>query len=235
MHTIGVLSLMDVKENKHINFLAEKGWAIQEVEVKKLTKIEPKIQAILIEESTMPATCCHLIELTRETRNMDIPIYILSKNSSEYNMVYLQLGVEACFSVEIYPDEFCKTLTNLLNHYYPFSHQESREQLEDKTLAQTTHLKLIPENLSVIIDGKKEVNLTKIEFQIMGVLCDNPYKTVSYADFMKQVWSNESDGTVRNYKIANAIFHIRNKIEKNPKIPRFIKTVRSKGYMLSLN
>ncbi|EHQ9041231.1 winged helix-turn-helix domain-containing protein, partial [Enterococcus faecalis] len=51
----------------------------------------------------------------------------------------------------------------------------------------------------------------------------------------KQVWSNESDGTVRNYKIANAIFHIRNKIEKNPKIPRFIKTVRSKGYMLSLN
>ncbi|MBC9810819.1 winged helix-turn-helix domain-containing protein [Carnobacterium maltaromaticum] len=79
------------------------------------------------------------------------------------------------------------------------------------------------------------MNLTKIEFQIMGVLCDNPDKTVCYADFMKQVWSNESDGTVRNYKIANAVFHIRNKIEKNRKFPRFIKTVRSKGYMLSLN
>ncbi|WP_207695627.1 hypothetical protein DOK67_0002245 [Enterococcus sp. DIV0212c] len=235
MHTIGVLSLTDVKENKHITFLAEKGWAIQEVEVKELTKIEPKIQTILLEESTMPATCCLLTELTRGTRNMDIPIYIISKNSSEYNLVYLQLGVEACFSVEMAPDELCLTLTNLLNHYDHFSSQNNTEQIEDAASIEMNNLKLVPENLSVIIDGKKEVNLTKIEFQIMGVLCNNPDKTVCYADLMKQVWSNESDGTVRNYKIANAVFHIRNKIEKNPKFPRFIKTVRSKGYMLSLN
>lgn len=31
MHTICVLSLTDVKENKHINFLAEKGWAIRKL------------------------------------------------------------------------------------------------------------------------------------------------------------------------------------------------------------
>ncbi|MBC9810820.1 hypothetical protein [Carnobacterium maltaromaticum] len=91
--------------------------------MKKLTKIEPKIQAILIEESTMPTICCHLIELTRETRNVDIPIYIISKNSSEYNLVYLQLGVGACFSVEMDPDEHCLTLTNVLNHYDHLSSQ----------------------------------------------------------------------------------------------------------------
>lgn len=195
MHTIGVLSLKDVKENRHIKFLAEKGWATQEVEVKKLSKIEPEVKAILIEESTMPTTCCHLIELTRGTRNTDIPIYILSKNSLDYNMVFLQLGVEACFSVEMAPDEFCATLTNLLNHYHPVGFQDGREYLEDKTAVQPNNLKLVPENLSVIIDGKKEVSLTKIEFQIMGVLYDNPCKTVCYADFMKKIWSNESDMT----------------------------------------
>lgn len=234
MHTIGVLSLEDVKENKHINFLSEKGWSIQEVVVKKLSKKEPEIQAILIEENTMSTTCCHLIELTRGTRNVDIPIYILSKNSSDYNMVYLQLGVEACFSVEMAPDELYMTLTNLLNHYYHFSSQNNGEQLEDVASIEANHLKLVPENLSVLIDGKKEVNLTKIEFQIMSILFDNPDKTVCYADLMKQVWSNESDGTMRNYKIANAVFNIRNKIEINPKFPQFIKTVRSKGYMLRL-
>ena len=174
--------------------------------MKKLTKIEPKIQAILIEESTMPATCCLLTELTRGTRNMDIPIYIISKNSSEYNLVYLQLGVEACFSVEMAPDELFLTLTNLLNHYDHLSSQNSREQLEDVASTEMNNLKLVPENLSVIIDGKKEVNLTKIEFQIMGVLCNNPDKTVCYADLMKQVWSNESDGTVKITKLPMRFF-----------------------------
>ncbi|HDH7119302.1 TPA: response regulator transcription factor [Enterococcus faecalis] len=235
MHTIGVSSLTNAKENKHINFLAKKGWIIQELEVKKLTKIDREIQAILIEESTMPTTCCQLIELTRGTRNVDIPIYILSKNNSDYNMVYLQLGVEACFSVEIAPDEFCMTLTNLLNHYYPIFSRKSREKLEDKLSVEADNLALVSENLSVIIDGKKEVSLTKIEFQIMSVLYDNPCKAVCYAELMRKVWSDESDVTEGNYKIANAIFHLRNKIEKNPKVPKYIKTVRSKGYMLILN
>ncbi|MGC2990381.1 winged helix-turn-helix domain-containing protein [Enterococcus faecalis] len=235
MHTIGVSSLINAKENKHINFLAKKGWVIQELEVNKITKIEREIQAILIEESTMPATCCQLVELTRGTINVDVPIYILSKNNSDYNMVYLQLGVEACFSVEIASEEFCMTLTNLLNHYYPIFSRKSREQLEDKISVEADNLKLVPENLSVIIDGKKEVSLTKIEFQIMGVLYDNPCKTVCYAEFMRKVWSDESDATEGNYKIANAIFHLRNKIEENPKFPQYIKTVRSRGYMLILN
>ncbi|WP_429969004.1 response regulator transcription factor [Enterococcus sp. AZ136] len=234
MYTIGVLSLIDLKENSHFKFLTEKGWATKEIMKKGVFNVDSKIRAIVIEESSMPKTCCQLIELKKSTINRDIPMYILSKKNSEYNKVYLQLGVEACFSIEIDPDEFCSTLTNLLNRCYSVTSQITKEKFENKSYL-SNNIELILENRSVLIGGQKEVGLTNIEFKILYVLNDNANKTVCYADLIEKVWTIEQNKNELKYKVANVVFHLRNKIEKNPKSPVFIKTVRSRGYMLCLD
>lgn len=65
MYTIGVLSLIDLKENSHFKFLTEKGWATKEIMKKGVFNVDSKIRAIVIEESSMPKTCCQLIELKK--------------------------------------------------------------------------------------------------------------------------------------------------------------------------
>ncbi|WP_207696207.1 winged helix-turn-helix domain-containing protein [Enterococcus sp. DIV0212c] len=226
MYKIKFLTEDDSKENSHIDYLKEKGWEVSPIEIDKLLENEEKMTAIVIEESTMPITCCWLMELTQR---FDLPIYLHSTGGgSDANVVYLQLGVKICFSEETNTEELFHTLTNLLVN-------QSDEQLtsKEKTMKKTS-LELNPGNLSVIIDGDREINLTKKEYQALEILYNNPSVAISYKKFKEHLWNSEYSLNNHNYRIANVIFHLRNKIEKNKARPRFIKTVRSRGYMLDI-
>lgn len=226
MYTIKFLTDDDSQENKHIDYLKGKGWDVSPIQINKLLETEEKMTAIIIEENTIPITCCWLMELTQR---FDLPIYLFSTGGgSEANIVYLQLGVKICFAERTNAEELFHTLTNLLTH-----NLLERARGKEK-IARSTSLELNPENLSAIVDGEREIILTRKEYQALEILYDNPCVAISYQEFKKHLWDTEHSLNNENYRIANVIFHLRNKIEKNTARPRFIKTVRSRGYMLDI-
>ncbi|MGX7149434.1 winged helix-turn-helix domain-containing protein [Enterococcus ureasiticus] len=226
MHTIGFLTSEKPEKCAHMKYLTEKGWNVVLIPNDKLPTEKIQTDAIIIQETNMPTTCNWLIELTKNTYS---PIYLLSKEGDFHaNIVYLQLGIKICFSSEIYPEELLLTLNNLLTDSQPFS-----DALEQGYPINSDAFILLPNNLSVVIDGEREVPLTKKEFQTMEILCNNPGRAISYEEFKEKIWGNETDIEDKNYRIANTVFHLRSKIEQNSMKPRFIKTIRSKGYMFN--
>ncbi|WP_086313709.1 hypothetical protein A5821_001242 [Enterococcus sp. 7F3_DIV0205] len=232
MYTIGFLTLQTMKKSAHVEFLTSKGWDIVPVTEEEFSIDVDKIDALVIQEEAMPVTCRWLMEITRQVT--EVPIYLLSTSGGKHsNIVYLQLGVEACFPIEIDQEEFYYTMTNLLVRRYKMG-KHIKEENRNMYSLKSAGLELVPSNLSVVIDGEEEIILTRKEFQAMELLYNNPCRAITYEEFKEKMWDPEQNEPEKNYRIANVVFHLRNKIEQNPMNPRFIKTVRSKGYMLDM-
>ena len=79
------------------------------------------------------------------------------------------------------------------------------------------------------MDGEP-VRLTPIEYRILLLMAQNPGRVFSIAQIYEKIWNEEAisgDNTV-----AVHIRHIREKIEINPKEPRYLKVVWGVGYKI---
>ena len=81
----------------------------------------------------------------------------------------------------------------------------------------------------LLVDGEN-IKLTATEFKIMELLMRNPGRIFSSEDIYRNVW-NEEGYAVENTVMVH-IRHIREKIEINPKEPRYIKVVWGLGYKI---
>ncbi|MGH9944463.1 MAG: response regulator transcription factor [Pyrinomonadaceae bacterium] len=75
------------------------------------------------------------------------------------------------------------------------------------------------------------VDLTPLEFQILERLASEPGRAWSRNDLLDQVWSTEYEGYQRN--VDPHINRLRQKLEPDPKNPRYVLTVRGVGYKLN--
>jgi DNA-binding response OmpR family regulator len=82
----------------------------------------------------------------------------------------------------------------------------------------------------VTLDGAA-VELTPLEFQILERLASEPGRAWSRNDLLDEVWSTEYEGYQRN--VDPHINRLRQKIEIDPKNPRYVLTVRGVGYKLN--
>lgn len=99
-----------------------------------------------------------------------------------------------------------------------------------KTAAQIVirGLVLDTESKSVMVDGEA-VRLTPLEYKILELLCRHPGRVFSTEEIYRQVWN---DDIVSDNAIAVHVRHIREKIEINPKEPRYLKVVWGVGYKI---
>ena len=79
------------------------------------------------------------------------------------------------------------------------------------------------------MDGE-EVRLTPIEFSILQFLMQHPGRVFSTGQIYEQIWEEEAIGA--DNIVAVHIRHIREKIEINPKEPRYLKVVWGQGYKM---
>ena len=85
-------------------------------------------------------------------------------------------------------------------------------------------------DLEVAILGSK-IKLTPTEFEILYCLMQHFNKSVSLATLLNEVWGYDSDEDVRMLRVH--VGGLRQKIEKNPKTPRYLHTVINVGYKLT--
>ncbi|WP_170923012.1 winged helix-turn-helix domain-containing protein [Candidatus Enterococcus palustris] len=191
-----------------------------------------KLQAIVAFENEISdvTKLCEMILAVRE--QSDCYIFIVSTNPNDTGkMIYLRLGVDFVFTENHHELE---EILLVMNNTFSRNRKEViRVSNEDKKEMKSSKLFLIHSNFSVLIEGVREVALTRLEFQTLNLLAEKPKVAFSYEEIYRELYQEKLEGN-RTYRVANIIFHLRKKIEVSTNRPMYIKTVRSKGYMLDI-
>lgn len=86
----------------------------------------------------------------------------------------------------------------------------------------------------VLVDGVAAETLTKLEYQLMTLLFENPDKIIDKYQIVTGVWGDDYIDEVDDARIEKLVSRLRQKVEPDPTAPRFITTVRGRGYRLLL-
>lgn len=174
---------------------------------------------------------CELLILAKEFQ--DCYVFIISTVSLDTgSMVYLRLGCDFVFNLEEQTvEEVFLVIQNALARLKNAG--EDSVKHEKKT---DSPLLLIHDNFSVLVAGETEVSLTKLEYKVLDILAQKPNVAFSYEEIYEGLYKYEEKeaGEIKTYRVANIIFHLRKKIEESTSSPKYIKTVRTKGYMLDV-
>ncbi|WP_430602945.1 hypothetical protein IGJ02_000269 [Enterococcus sp. DIV0724b] len=234
MYKIGYVALTTTTEKDYMNTLKVTYENVHSIEHEQvMLKKSNELDVIIIQDddNQYVGNICEMIIHLR--KNSDTLVWIISEHLTKANRsVYPRLGADGIAGNECEPDELVQLITNALNRYRSrlnFSKQNGKLVSRRNQLNTVVGLELVPSNFSVMIDDN-EIDLTKLEYLALEYLHQNVGRAVSYDEIYQNVWKD--DVADRKYRVSNLIFHLRKKIEKNEKAPMYIKTVRSKGYML---
>lgn len=159
----------------------------------------------------------------REQRN--IPIIMLSAKAEDSDKIHgLSVGADDYVTKPFHPMELVARVKSQLRRYVTLgTYQEKVQRLE------IDGLELDADSKEVRLHGES-VKLTPIEFKITELLMENAGRVFSIRDIYERVW-NEPAYNAENI-VAVHIRKIREKIEADPKNPRYLKVVWGIGYKI---
>lgn len=160
----------------------------------------------------------------REEKN--IPIIMLSAKSEDYDKVTgLNVGADDYVTKPFSPLELIARVKSQLRRYMNLGSMENKKS----GVFKTGGLEVDDTEKTVKMDGEY-VTVTPIEFGILKLLSENAGKVFSMEQIYEAVW-NEPAYNPEN-TVAVHIRRIREKIEINPKNPRYLKVVWGIGYKI---
>lgn len=160
-------------------------------------------------------------------KDKSIPVILLSAKSEDYDKIGgLNSGADDYITKPFNPLELIARVNSNLRRYVSFGALDNKE---NSKIYQTGELVINDETKKVNVDGK-EVKLTATEYNILKFLLENKGKVYSIPEIYENVWKEEGFGAENI--IAVHIRHIREKIEINPKEPRYLKVIWGIGYKI---
>ncbi len=155
-----------------------------------------------------------------------IPIIILSAKSEDADKILgLNVGADDYVSKPFNPLELTARVKSQLRRYTKLGNKLGN----DGNVFQTGGLIINDDLKEVTVDGET-VKLTPIEYNILLLLVKNQGKVFSINQIYESIWNEEAIGA--DNTVAVHIRHIREKIEVNPKDPRYLKVVWGVGYKI---
>ncbi len=156
-----------------------------------------------------------------------LPIIILSAKSEDADKILgLNIGADDYVTKPFNPLELVARAKSQLRRYTQLG---STVQDEKKEVYEVGGLSINDELKEVTVDGES-VRLTPIEYNILLLLVKNQGKVFSIDQIYENIWNEEAIGA--DNTVAVHIRHIREKIEINPKEPRYLKVVWGGGYKI---
>lgn len=157
--------------------------------------------------------------------NMSLPIIILSAKSEDADKILgLNIGADDYMTKPFNPLELVARVKSQLRRYTQLG---STARSDNQSEFRTGGLVIRDDLKEVTVDGEK-VKLTPIEYNILLLLVKNQGKVFSINQIYENIWNEEAIGA--DNTVAVHIRHIREKIEINPKEPRYLKIVWGVGY-----
>ena len=208
-------------------YLSQEGYTVLKaydgLEAIRMVK-EKEIQLVIL-DIMMPRM--DGIRATMKIREISaVPIIFLSAKSEDVDkIVGLNVGADDYITKPFNPLELNARVKSVLRRYTQLGAIAEKKD----TVFQIGGLRVDDDRKEVTVDGEV-VKLTPMEYRILLLLVQNPGKVFSIGQIYERIWKEEAvsgDNTV-----AVHIRHIREKIEINPKDPRYLKVVWGVGYKI---
>ena len=227
-HVLIVEDDKEIREGVEI-YLKSQGYVVFQAAdgVEGLEVIEKEEIHLAIVDVMMPRM--DGIQMTVKLREKyDFPVIFLSAKSEEVDKIMgLNMGADDYVTKPFTPLELLARVNSQLRRYRRFM-----EKLGDKEKTQNIHviggLELDEERVEVRVDGEL-VKVTPMEYKILLLLMKNPGRVFSADEIYERVWNERA---VNTDTIMVQVRNIREKIEINPKEPKYLKVVWGVGYKI---
>ena len=194
---------------------------IEAVEILKKESVDLLVMGIMI-------TKMDGIRATLKIREKhNIPIIILSAKSEDADKILgLNIGADDYITKPFNPLELVARVKSHLRRYMQLG---STAIKESEAIYTVGGLAINDDLKEVTVDGEP-VKLTPIEYNILLLLVKHQGKVFSIDQIYENIWNENAVGV--DNTVAVHIRHIREKIEINPKEPRYLKVVWGVGYKI---
>lgn len=216
---VDAIEIYLIPEGYHV-FKAYDG--IQAIEILK----KEDIQLLLIDVMMPRMDGIRATLKIREKSN--IPIIILSAKTEDADKVMgLNVGADDYITKPFNSLELIARVKSQLRRYTKLGTMQVEEK---QNIYQSGGLMINDDTKQVMVDGEEVRKLTPMQYNILLFLLRNKGRVFSIEQIYENIW-NEDAVNVDN-TVAVHIRHIREKIEINPKEPRYLKVVWGVGYKI---
>ena len=227
-HVLVVEDDKEIREGVEI-YLKSQGYEVFQAAdgVEGLEVIEKEDIHLAIVDIMMPRMDgIYMVVKLRE--KYDFPVIFLSAKSEEVDKIMgLNMGADDYVTKPFTPMELLARVNSQLRRYRRFM-----EKLGDKEENSRIHtiggLEINEDNVEVTVDGEP-VKMTPIEYKILLLLMKNPGRVFSAEEIYERVWNERA---INTDTIMVHVRNIREKIEVNPREPKYLKVVWGVGYKI---
>ena len=164
----------------------------------------------------------------RQEKN--IPIILISAKSEDTDKILgLNMGADDYITKPFNPLELIARVKSQLRRYTVFGNYGGKKEEESNSIISSGGLSLNQDTKDVLVDGES-IKLTATEFGILELLLRNQGRVFSIDEIYENVWKEPSYNAENT--VAVHIRRIREKIEINPKDPKYLKVVWGIGYKI---
>ncbi len=158
----------------------------------------------------------------------DFPVIILSAKSEDVDKIMgLNIGADDYVTKPFKPLELLARVNSQLRRYSKFLNMVKENKINNNIFI-VGGLELNIDTKEVTVDGSL-IKTTPIEFKILTLLIKNPGRVFSAEEIYERVWNEQA---INTDTIMVHVRNIREKIEINPKNPKYLKVVWGVGYKI---
>ena len=211
-------------------YLSKEGYNILKaydgMEALEILKKNDNIQLIILDIMMPKLDGIETANIIRKDKS--IPIIMLSAKSEDYDKISgLNNGADDYVTKPFNPLELIARVNSQIRRYTSLGSMVKKA--ENSNIYISGDLIINDSTKNVEVDGK-EVKLTPTEYNILKFLTKNKGIVYSIEQIYENVWEEESYGAENI--IAVHIRHIREKIEINPREPKYLKVIWGIGYKI---
>ena len=232
MDTFHVLIVEDDKEIREgiEIYLKNQGYQVSQAAdgIEGLEQIEREQIHLAIVDVMMPRMDGITMMMKVRERGYDFPVIMLSAKSEEVDKIMgLNMGADDYVTKPFTTMELLARVNSHLRRYRKYLDAVDGGADSEKIYV-TGGLELNENTVEVTVDGNP-VKLTPLEFKILLLLMKNPGRVFSAEEIYERVWNEQA---INTDTIMVHIRKIREKIEINPREPKYLKVVWGIGYKI---
>jgi two-component system, OmpR family, response regulator VanR len=172
------------------------------------------------------------IQMTIKLRErFDFPVIMLSAKSEEIDKIMgLNIGADDYVTKPFAPLELIARVNSQIRRYSRYLNliKNNKQEEQKEEILSIGGLELNIDKVELSVDGKV-IKVTPIEFKILHLLMRNPGRVFSSEEIYERVWNEKA---INTDTIMVHVRNIREKIEINPKNPKYLKVVWGVGYKI---
>lgn len=190
----------------------------------EILKKNNNVQLVLMDIMMPVMDGIHATLKIRETNSLPI-IFLSAKSQDTDKILGLNMGADDYITKPFNPLELIARVKASLRRYTELGNLN----VDNNAIFKSGGLVINDDTKEVYVDGN-DVKLTPIEYNILLLLVKNQGKVFSINQIYENIWNEEA--VAADNTVAVHIRHIREKIEINPKEPRYLKVVWGVGYKI---